>query len=111
MSSTSSITLIPSGGREVVDTTRASEIVSEWKNQLEANPGLSVEKMVLTNKSYTADASRVIQEFVLENGLVGSMKVADLSDIIASRMEDEGLEVLKVICDAFENAELVEVDL
>ena len=104
-----SITLIPSGGREVVDTTRAKEIVTEWKTQLTtaANDSSSssvpvVDKIVLTNKSYTADASRIIKDFILQNGLIGSTKVADLSDIIASRMEDEGLEVLKVICDAFE---------
>ena len=107
----STITLIPSGAREVVDKDRANKIVKEWKAQVEAAGDSVVEKIVLTNKSYTSDGSKIIKDFLVENNLVGSIKVADVSDIIASRMEDEGLEVLKVICDAFLNAELVEVDL
>ena len=106
-----STTLIPSGDREVVDASRAIEIVSQWKEQMTNLENLAVDKVVLTNKSYTSEASQILKEFLVSSGVAGTSKIADLSDMIASRMEDEGLEVLKTICDAFENASLEEVDL
>ena len=110
--SNSNITLIPSGDREVVDQVRATEIVKEWQEIMDGiGEGGVVEKIVLNNKSYTAEAARIIQDFVAKNNLTRTIKDADLSDIIASRMEEEGLEVLKVICDAFGDANLEEVDL
>jgi len=94
-----------------VDAGRAAEIVSEWEEQMTSLENLTIDKVVLTNKSYTSEAAQILKDFFLSSGVAGTTKVADLSDIIASRMEDEGLEVLKTICDAFENAFLEEVDL
>ena len=98
---------------------RAVEIVIEWKAQIKsASSSSSVETVVLTNKSYTAEAASVIATFLTEKlsdldgkSIADGVKVADLSDIIASRMEEEGLQVLTTICNAFEGSNLDEVDL
>ena len=61
-----STTLIPSGDREVVDASRAIEIVSQWKEQM---TNLAVDKVVLTNKSYTSEAAQILKEFFLSSGV------------------------------------------
>ena len=43
----------------------------------------------------------------LDRGIVE----ADLADMIAGRMTEEGLQVLQTICDAFAESNLVDVDL
>jgi len=102
-------TLSPSGGREVVDEVRASEIVKEWKVFLDSKK-VVVNKVVLSNKAYTAGAAMIISDFISKN-CAFSVKVAILSDVIASRMEEEGLQVLQILSDSLKNSELVEVDL
>eukprot|EP00592_Proboscia_alata_P003522 CAMPEP_0194373076 /NCGR_PEP_ID=MMETSP0174-20130528/21500_1 /TAXON_ID=216777 /ORGANISM="Proboscia alata, Strain PI-D3" /LENGTH=481 /DNA_ID=CAMNT_0039151953 /DNA_START=54 /DNA_END=1499 /DNA_ORIENTATION=- len=111
-------TLIAPGPREVVSEERAVEIVIEWKAQIKSASSSSVETVVLTNKSYTAEAASVIATFLTEKlsdldgkSVADGVKVADLSDMIASRMEKEGLQVLTTICNAFEGSNLDEVDL
>lgn len=132
------ITLAASGPREVVDEARANEIISLWKKELiskkaeldkskpqgssEDSTLLVCDKIVLSNKSYTAVAANIIARFITSKEdndaknvyklpLSATVKIADLSDIIASRMEDEGLQVLRTICDAFKYSSLEEVDL
>ena len=104
------MTLSPSGGREVVDEKRASEIVEEWDVVLSGSPKYKVDKIVLSNKSYTAGAAVIIGDFISKR-LAADVEVAILSDIIASRMEEEGLQVLQIISDSFKKSNLIEVDL
>jgi len=118
---TKSITLVAKGPREVVDESKAESIISSWREEIKSAGGeSSVDKIVLTNKSYTSEAASKIAEFLtspLDDGLNNNLpvsktiRVANLDDIIASRMEEEGLLVLKTICDAFIGSSLVEVDL
>lgn len=49
----------------------------------------------LSNKSFDQDAANVIATRLRE---FQSIEVADLSDIIAGRPEDEALKVLEIIC-------------
>ena len=60
-------------------------------------------------KSYTVEGADVIAECVRDAAL--TVKSANLSDIIASRPEEEGLAVLKIMSDAFFHSQLEEVDL
>lgn len=119
------ITLTAPGPREVVTEERANEIISHWKSELAAakkdsDSPVVCDRVVLNNKSYTAQAATAISTFLTEEGtsddiyqqpLASTVKYVDLSDIIASRMEEEGLQVLQTICDAFLNSKLEEVDL
>jgi len=122
------LTLTAPGPREVVTAERAQDFVEHWKQEikeyLEKIPVLPTgdnsaicEKVNLSNKSYTAEAASIIASFLteeMENGrppLAQGVKIVDLSDVIASRMEDEGLQVLQILCDAFLHSELEEVDL
>lgn len=124
MASTTSLTLTAPGPREVVDEKRANEIIDYWNKELaaasdESKEVVTCERVVLSNKSYTAKAAKIIHLFLTaedtsmdyKQPLASTVKIVDLSDIIASRMEAEGLEVLQTICDAFKNASLEEVDL
>jgi len=120
------------GERGFVDSAKAKEIIQHWNDQLAghlqiakvalgADADLSTiilcDRISLTDKSYDAEAASLIAEFLstpwkdglppLANGIVE----ADLSDIIAGRMTEEGLQVLETICDAFRAAQLVEADL
>lgn len=69
-----------------------------------------VTKVNLSNKSYTAGAAEIIGGFISKN-CAASIKVAILADVIASRMEEEGLQVLQILSDSLKHAELIEVDL
>lgn len=123
MSSSEPLTLTPGGARDVVTEEKAKEIVSQWKSQILThqtnNPTLSplCTKIDLSNKSYTSDAARVISDFLTSTdqgfspSIASGIQIADLHDIIASRPEAEGLEVLKVISDMFAESTLIEVDL
>ena len=115
------LTLKPSPDREVVDTEKAEAMVSSWRAELlayqTANPdSLLCDKIILANKSYTKEAITVIAKFLTSTdefspSIASGIKYAGLDDMIASRMEDEGLAVLTAISNAFENSQLVEVDL
>lgn len=118
----SPIVLEPTPEREVVDAAKAESMIASWKEQLQSyrssNPDASVlcEKIVLTNKSYTREAAKVIADFLtgtdeFNPSIASGIKYAQLDDIIASRMEDEGLEVLTTISNAFQDSKLIEVDL
>jgi len=106
------VTLSPSGEREVVNDERAKEIVTEWKTFLEGDDGTMkvVNKVTLSNKSYTAGAAEIVGDFISKN-CASSIKVAILADVIAGRMEQEGLQVLQILSDSLKHAELVELDL
>ena len=133
------ITLEPPGPREVVDEDKAKEFVKLWTEQLlqhqaansvtdennnndddgttKNNNIILCQRIRLSDKSYTAEAAAVIATFLTEpfvgSGvpLVHDIVEVDLSDSIAGRMTEEGLQVLKTICDAFVESRLVDVNL
>uniref|UniRef100_A0A7S2AA50 WPP domain-containing protein n=1 Tax=Trieres chinensis TaxID=1514140 RepID=A0A7S2AA50_TRICV len=132
------IALCSPGPREVVTESRAQEFVETWKAELDAHrtavraavasstgvdpsdvPDSDLphpcDRVVLSDKSYMAEAAVVIASFFTrgEVGRTVASGVTDLNlaDVIASRMEDEGLQVLQTLCDAFRDSRLVEVDL
>lgn len=109
--------------REVIDEHKAEELISKWKEQLLKEKSSSVnddvilcDKIVLDGKSYTSDAATKISNFLtstqdFQPSIASGIRFAILSDIIASRMEDEGLKVLATISNAFLESHLEEVDL
>jgi hypothetical protein len=132
------ITLEPPGPREVVDEEKAKEFVKLWTEQLlqhqaatsitnennnndddgtKNNNMILCQRIRLSDKSYTAKAASVIATFLTEpfvgSGvpLVHDIVEVDLSDSIAGRMTEEGLQVLKTICDAFVESKLIDVNL
>lgn len=119
------IKLETSGPRGVVDEDQAKDITKSWTEQLLAHrqelgdDGVSAilcDRIRLSDKAYTAEAAAVIASFLTES-FEGGMPIAhgiveaDLSDIIASRKTEEGLQVLQTVCDAFAESKLVDVDL
>jgi len=109
-----SLELTVSGIREVIDKIKAKNIVTSWikdkiSRERETQQKLIVSKVTLSGKSYTVEGADVIAEYIRD--IAPSVRSAILSDIIASRPEEEGLAVLKIICDAFFHSQLEEVDL
>jgi hypothetical protein len=120
------------GDRTVINFFRADEFVKVWTEQLldhrakvqaamenngeEIPNTILCDRISLSGESYTPDAAEVIASFLSEpfqDGLpiaFGIVEV-DLSDMIASQLTDSGLKVLRTICDAFADSELVEVNL
>lgn len=130
MTSIAPIKLEPHGPREVVTVEKAKEIIKLWTEQLldhrqkvqaasggDCNGAILCDRIRLSDKSYTAEAAQIIASFLkepfegtavpLSHGIVE----ADLSDIIASRLTEEGLQVLQTICGAFADSKLVGVDI
>ena len=118
------IKLVPSPPvlREVVNEEKALAMIAGWTEQLtahqEAHPNLEIlcNEIELTDKSYTSSAATLIAEFLTSTEIfcpciAAGIQIANLADIIASRMEEEGLEVLKIISNAFQTSRLIEVDL
>jgi hypothetical protein len=127
----------PPGPRGVVDYDKAVKIVNLWTEQLleyrakaraaladvddtaADQPLIFCDRLRLSGYGYTPEAARVIASFIQEplfdDGspyfLAQGIIVADLSDVMASLPTAEGLEVLRILCDAFADSNLVEVDL
>lgn len=107
--------------REVIDEEKANALVASWDAQLKteqasSNTGVLCDKIVLEGKAYTPEAAIIIADFlsstdVYQPSIASGIKIAILADIIASRMEADGLKVLKTISDAFKDSKLEEVDL
>ena len=62
----------------------------------------------LSNKSFDNGAATKIAEYVSS---LSGVTVADISDIIAGRPEDEALRTLNIICSSLKKFELIEVNL
>jgi hypothetical protein len=128
----------PPGPRDVVDYDKAVELVKVWNEQLlehrakaraaladdddtaaaHAHPLIVCDRIRLSGKGYTAGAARVIASFIQEPlfddgspSLAQGIIVADLSDVMASLLTEEGLDVIRILCDAFADSKLIEVNL
>eukprot|EP01035_Chromulina_nebulosa_P023891 gene23891-31003_t len=91
------------GGRELVDDKRAQEII-ELTNfpAIESNPTI----IKLSNKSYSPDAAQLIIDKIKS---YQTITIADISDIIAGRPEEEALRTLTIVCDAEASANLADI--
>ena len=94
------------GAREAVDEGRASVLLTAALTKCGAAPS----HLRLSNKSFSEGAARVIATGLRER-CMGSVRVADLSDIIAGKSEEEALEVLRIICDALDGCAIVDLNL
>ena len=122
------------GEREFVEAEKAREFVALWTEQLtahrqevqailgdtatESDLGNVVlcDRIRLSDKSFSDEAADVIATFLKEpfmggRSIASGILYAELDDIIAGRMTEMGLYVLQTICDAFADAELVDVNL
>lgn len=91
-----------SGGREQVSADLINKLIAEWT----VRDPLSLR---LSNKSFSVEAAEVMATFL--DSLEASLRIADISDIIASRPEEEALQALRVLCAALKRFPLVEVNL
>jgi Ran GTPase-activating protein 1 len=122
----------PPGAREIADTARANKFIQLWTNQLleyrlivqtaSGKTNADMANVVLCNrinlldKSYNEEAAAVVASFLKEpfhggRSIASEIIEANLSDLISGLLTVEGLVVLRTICDAFADAELVNIDL
>lgn len=93
------------GAREMVDAPRAAELLKS-----EGATVKSPTYLCLSNKSFSEAAAELIGASLREN-CSASVRVADLSDIIAGKSEEEALQVLRIISKSLEECVLVELNL
>jgi len=121
------LTLTPDRKREVLTAKNAALLVAKWIETLNTHrdkihettkilPHCLCNKIILSGKSYTAEAATVISEFLTSKDtfsppLSHQITRLDMSDIIASRLEDEGLQVLSIFADVFTSGRLVEINI
>ena len=120
----------PGEERDFIDEAKAREYVRLWTEQLlahrqsveEAGGGENgngttlCDRISLSDKSYTSEAAEVVASFLREPfeggpSIARGIAEADISDCIAGRMTEEGMQVLKTFCDAFAESRLVDVNL
>jgi len=90
-----------SGSRELVGLDRAKELLAELSS---VTSHLTFTSINLSNKSYSDDAAVVIGEEIKQQ--CASVTVANISDMIAGRQEEEALRALKSISDGLRDAKL-----
>lgn len=71
--------------------------------------GSTVSRVKFSTKSFGVDAAHVAARAI--RNVKGTLKHADMSDIIAGRPEDEALQALSIISEALADAELDSLDL
>jgi Ran GTPase-activating protein (RanGAP) involved in mRNA processing and transport len=92
-----------SGAREMVDEEKAALLLSEINIDLNNCTAIK-----LSNKSFSTAAAALLIAKIKESP---SITVADISDIIAGRPEEEALRTLSVFCDGLQSYTLKEVNL
>lgn len=81
----------------MVTAERARELLSSVKESGALEQLSRISTIRLSNKSFGQDSAEVVAGVLRE---MTGIKVADISDIIAGRHEDDALVVLKIICSA-----------
>lgn len=126
------IKLVAPGDGKIADAFRAEEFVKGWTQQLlyhratvqaasentgdEVHNTILCDRISLSGESYSPDAAEVIASFLNEpfhDGLPISFGIAevDLSNTIASQLTESGLKVLRTLCNAFADSEVVDANL
>jgi Ran GTPase-activating protein 1 len=100
------ITLKAGGKREKVSKERAVDTVQRWRIEAKGNQVTGIDISCL---SWSLEAFNVIKPFLQE--VASTVKYANLADIIASLMTDEGLAVIEGVVEVFRAAPLVDIDL
>ena len=95
---------LKAGDREMLTAERAAELLGSARGRED-----KITKIALGTKSFGRDAARYLGAEVLPK--LTALRDADLADIIAGRMEAEGLEALKTICDVMKDIPVTAVDL
>jgi Ran GTPase-activating protein (RanGAP) involved in mRNA processing and transport len=90
------------GKREMVNRARAEELLASTAHI--TDPAT----IRLSNKSFGIDAAEAIAERLSS---FKNVRIADISDIIAGRPEEEALRVLRTICAALAGCDLIEVNV
>eukprot|EP00636_Phaeomonas_parva_P006422 CAMPEP_0118856496 /NCGR_PEP_ID=MMETSP1163-20130328/3943_1 /TAXON_ID=124430 /ORGANISM="Phaeomonas parva, Strain CCMP2877" /LENGTH=445 /DNA_ID=CAMNT_0006789611 /DNA_START=52 /DNA_END=1389 /DNA_ORIENTATION=- len=92
--------------RDVLDEAKAEALAAELRSAQEAG----CTEIRLTGKSFTREAAAIVAPVL--SAMSGLVKV-DMSDVIASRPEDEGLDVLRTLSGALVGSKdtLVELNL
>jgi Ran GTPase-activating protein 1 len=90
-----------SGSRENIDADKARAFVHSF-------PSSEATKIQLSNKSFNIEAATIIGEKI--KTLTG-VTVADISDIIAGKAEEEAVQVLKCFSDSMSGFPLTEVNV
>lgn len=92
------------GSRDFLTTDSATEALQPLLAD-----GARITKVKFSTKSFGRDAALIAAK-ALQN--VGHhLEVADLSDIIAGRPEDEALEVLRIVCEALKSSKLKHLNI
>ncbi len=90
----------------VIETFKSFSLVSQ--QLISAASCFAPTHIRLSNKSFDNGAAVKISEFLKK---LNDVDIADLSDIIAGRPEDEALKTLSIICSGFEKFDLKEVNV
>ena len=92
-----------SGAREKLTKEKTEELMKPLREKPE-----NWKKIKLSGKSFDVESAQVVAEII--PSLV-NLEVADLSDIIAGRGEEEAHLALKLICSSFRELKVKEIDL
>jgi Ran GTPase-activating protein (RanGAP) involved in mRNA processing and transport len=104
------ITLNAGGKRtDVLRAVEARAIVARFTQELARHPDQVAHVFDLSCRSWTIEAIEILAPFLEENGK--KVCCANLDDIIAGRMTDEGLAVTERLAQAFANSKLIEVSM
>mmetsp|Transcript_22072 Transcript_22072/g.21330 ORF Transcript_22072/g.21330 Transcript_22072/m.21330 type:complete len:491 (-) Transcript_22072:355-1827(-) len=90
------------GGREAVITAEKAEILLQAVLELDPN------HIRLSNKSFSSEAAIAISSRLIA---FKGVEIADISDIIAGRPEEDALLTLKTICDSIVGNDLIELNV
>ena len=93
------------GPREMVDADRAAQLLTS----IDATASRPTH-LKLSNKSFSEPAAELIA-VALKEICSSSVRVADLSDIIAGKSEEEALQVLRIISNSLAECDLVDLNL
>jgi len=100
------ITLKAGGKREKVSKEKAEATVQRWTSEAEGNQIVGIDISCL---SWTLEAFNIIKPFLQE--IASTVKYANLADIIASLMTEEGLAVIEGVVEVFQDSPIVDLDL
>ena len=90
------------GGREMVGPDRLKELIQQLG--FKGEPSL----LRLSNKSFSFEAAELLAPVISKFQF---LKIANISDIIAGRPEEEALKTLSVISEALAGKDLLEVNV
>ena len=103
--------ILKAGGKRtvVLRAEEASAIVARFTQELARHPDQVVHAFDLSCRSWTKEAIEILAPFLKQHD--AAVSCANLDDIIAGRMTDEGLAVTEQLAQAFADSKLIEVSM